>query len=73
MNVIKQAREQHHLSQSELARQIGCSQKHISSLERGETSASPAMAKKLADILSVDVLDILYPESIMAAGRPSEK
>lgn len=62
MSIIKTAREKMQLSQTELAEKVGCTQTHISSLERGQKSASPKMAKEIAEILSINVIDILYPE-----------
>lgn len=58
---IKTAREKKALSQAKLAELVGCSQEHISSLERGAKTPSPALAKKIADELQIDVLSILYP------------
>jgi hypothetical protein len=32
-------------------------------LERSQKAASPTVAKKIADVLDIDVLKILYPEA----------
>lgn len=61
MNTIKLARERKRLSQVELAEQVGCTQAHISRLEAGSKAASPVIAKRLATVLEINVLDILYP------------
>ena len=61
MNTIKLARERKRLSQVELAEQVGCTQAHISRLEASSKAASPVIAKRLATVLEINVLDILYP------------
>ncbi|MBP7810696.1 helix-turn-helix transcriptional regulator [Uruburuella suis] len=63
MNLIKQNRERKQLSQAELAEKVGCTQTYISYLERSQKAASPTVAKKIADVLDIDVLKILYPEA----------
>lgn len=61
MNAIKTAREFKKLSQTDLATRVGCTQTHISALERGEKTASPTLAKKLAAELSLPVVNVIYP------------
>ncbi|OSI20418.1 helix-turn-helix transcriptional regulator [Neisseria dumasiana] len=61
MNAIKTARKKSGLSQCELATLIGCTQTHISSLENGKKQASTQLAKKISEVLKVDVMEILYP------------
>ncbi|MFB9170200.1 helix-turn-helix transcriptional regulator [Chromobacterium piscinae] len=48
------------LTQKGVAEAIGCSQAHISNLERGIDNASPALAKKLAVLLRVKVEQVLF-------------
>ncbi|MCD5326809.1 helix-turn-helix transcriptional regulator [Chromobacterium haemolyticum] len=48
------------MTQKGVAEAIGCSQAHISNLERGIDNASPALAKKLAVLLRVKVEQVLF-------------
>lgn len=59
--LIKEKRLEKNLSQVALAEKVQCSQGHLSDIENGNVNPSPAIAKKLADILGINVLDILYP------------
>ncbi len=60
--LIKKKRLEKNLSQVALAEKVKCSQGHISDIENGNETPSPTLAKKLADVLEIDVLDILYPK-----------
>lgn len=60
--LIKEKRLEKNLSQAALAEKVQCSQGHISDIENGNETPSPALAKKLADVLEIDVLQILYPD-----------
>lgn len=62
MNVVKTTRKKRGLSQSELASLVGCTQTHISSIEKGKKQVSVALAKKISEALKVDVTEILYPK-----------
>lgn len=59
--LIKEKRLEKNLSQTALAVKVKCSQGHLSDIENGNVTPSSALAKKLADVLGIDVLDILYP------------
>lgn len=50
------------LTQNQLAEKSGVLQSTISRLERGQDSASPSTAEKLASVLGISELEILYPE-----------
>ena len=60
---IKEKRIQMGISQVELAEKCQCSQGHISDIEKGKQSPSPSLAKKIADILGIDIMEILFPEN----------
>lgn len=47
------------MSVSELARQCGTSQPHLSNIETGRRSASPSLLRALATVLKVPVLALL--------------
>lgn len=59
---IATARKRKGISQIELAEKVGCTQTNISHIELGRQSPTPVLAKKIADILEMNVLDILYPD-----------
>lgn len=56
---LRVIRERSGLSISELARQCGTSQPHLSNIETGRRSASPALLRELAIVLKVPVLALL--------------
>ncbi|OQS32489.1 helix-turn-helix transcriptional regulator [Chromobacterium haemolyticum] len=62
MNPIREARQKLDLTQPELAKRVGVTQGHISSLERGNWKASPELAKRLALELGISAMDILFPD-----------
>jgi len=49
------------LTQQGLAQEVGCSQANISLLERGITTPSPDLAKKLACRLGMNIEQVLFP------------
>jgi len=56
---LRVIRERSGLSVSQLARLVGISQPHLSNLEVGRRSASPALARRLAAELRVSLVAIL--------------
>ena len=56
------ARKKKQLSQYAVAEQVGCTQTNISQLELGKQRPSLLLAKKLAELLEINVIDVLYPE-----------
>jgi transcriptional regulator with XRE-family HTH domain len=68
---LREQRELHGLSQSELARAAGVSRDSISNYETGQREAWPATAKKLADALDVDIADLASPK-VRAPSSPDE-
>ena len=58
-HALRAIRERSGLSVSALARQAGTSQPHLSNIEGGRRSASPALVRKLAEVLKVPVLALL--------------
>lgn len=56
------ARKKKKLSQYAVAEQVGCTQTNISQLELGKQRSSLLLAKKLAELLEINVMDVLYPE-----------
>lgn len=43
------------MSVSDLAEAVGCRQAHLSNVELGRRGASPALVKKLAEVLAVPI------------------
>lgn len=58
-HALRAIRERSGMSVSELARQAGTSQPHLSNIEGGRRSASPALLLQLAEVLKVPVLALL--------------
>lgn len=58
-HALRVIRERSGISVSELARRAGMSQPHLSNIETGKRSASPAAVRQLADALRVPVLALL--------------
>ena len=54
-NLLSAARLKANLSQSQLADKLGARQNMISDYERGKRRLSPAMAKRMAEILHLNV------------------
>ncbi|AXF86787.1 hypothetical protein DTO96_102543 [Ephemeroptericola cinctiostellae] len=61
MNNIAQARSKLKLTQQELAEKVGCSAAHVSYLESGTKTASPALAKKIAEFFEIPPSAVIYP------------
>ena len=61
-NKLAVARKRKGYTQQFVALQVGCNQANISHLEVGRQIATPKMAKQLAELLDIDVMDVLYPE-----------
>ena len=47
MNVLQKYRGDRHITQTELAQQLGCSQSHIANLEAGRKAPSTGFLQKL--------------------------
>ena len=58
-HALRAIRERSGMSVTELARQAGTSQPHLSNIEGGRRSASPALVRQLATVLKVPVLALL--------------
>ncbi len=54
-NLLSAARLKENLSQAQLAEKLGIRQNMISDYERGKRKLSPAMAKRIAEILGIKV------------------
>jgi transcriptional regulator with XRE-family HTH domain len=57
------------LLRSKVADDNGISESHLWRLEKGETTASPETAAKLAAYFVIDEREILYPERYMQKAR----
>ena len=68
---LREQRELHGLSQSELGRSAGVSRDSISNYETGQREAWPSTAKKLAAALGVDIADLASPK-VRAPSSPDE-
>ena len=62
MTPMRDARKRLGMTQKQLAEQVGISQAHICNLEKEKEQASPDLAKRLAAVLGMDVMQILFPE-----------
>lgn len=61
---LREVREQHGLTGSELAKAAGVTRQHIQRVEAGITSSSDDVRIKIASVLGVQVTDIWsYPEA----------
>ena len=65
---IKKLRQEHNMTQGELAEKIGIHQKQVSSYERGRNTPSTEILIKLAEVFNVS-LDYLAFES---KGQPAK-
>lgn len=61
MNLIKEKREEKQISQAELGKMLGVSQQHIQRFEKGYP-VPVKYATKLAQILNIEVKELLPPE-----------
>lgn len=64
---LKRFRYEAGLEQAELAAMVGCSQPHISELERGTASAGVAILRRLAEALGRKTVDLMQPDQQVAA------
>jgi transcriptional regulator with XRE-family HTH domain len=69
---VRQKREEAGLSQRQLAHEAGVSFSNISRLESGfHTSPSPGLLKNIADVLDIDLAELLSYLGIEIAGSGS--
>lgn len=61
-NILKELREQHGLTQDELAELVGVSRQTIISLEKGKYDPSIKLAFKLSKVLKTAIEDIFLYE-----------
>lgn len=59
---IRDARKRLGITQPQLAIKVKVSQGHISGVENGKENPSPDLAKRLAKVLGIPVMEILFPE-----------
>jgi transcriptional regulator with XRE-family HTH domain len=59
MILLKQLREEHNLTQSQMAEKIGYSQQSISFIENGKRSPSTKQLKKISKIFGVSLNNLL--------------
>lgn len=59
---LKKARKAKGYSQAGLAEVVGVSQATISSIENMIEPTSPAIAEKIANVLGISEMEILYPK-----------
>ncbi|WP_054285750.1 helix-turn-helix transcriptional regulator [Gulbenkiania mobilis] len=62
MTPMRMTRKARGLTQADLAQVLGCSQAHVSDVERGTAAASPKLAAEIAKVLGIPEEQILYPE-----------
>ena len=60
-NVLKDSRKAKGLTQTALAAAVGCDQATISKYESGAASPTTELAPKLAELLDLPVVRVLYP------------
>ena len=67
---LRLARERRQMTASQVAAAVGVSRVHISKIESGAFTASPAIAKKLAEFFGAPLTrdQILFPEEYIKAG-----
>ena len=58
---LLKARKAKGFTQAYVAEQVGCTQTNISHIEIGRQRATPEIAQKLAELLGLSPMDILYP------------
>ncbi len=56
---IRELRQQHHLTQEQVAELIHMSKNGYANIERGQTSISINRLEKLAEVFGVDILELL--------------
>lgn len=67
MNKVKQARKRAGMKANELAERAGLTPSHISKVERGLGGVSAGAAKRIAEVLGIPVVDVIFPEEKEAA------
>lgn len=63
MNRIRELRERVGMSQSELARRIGCGQSTLSEIETGRIDLKLRRMEAIAEALNVPISDLFEPSS----------
>lgn len=63
MKALKEYVEREGMSQRELARKIGVSEGLVSLILSGQRKIGKKAARAVADLLGIDVADVLYPSS----------
>jgi DNA-binding XRE family transcriptional regulator len=66
---LRKARCDQNKTQAEIASAIGLTEASLSRIERGQQAPSAAIAAKLAILLGISELEILYPERFKTRGR----
>lgn len=69
---LRKAREQAGLTIAELATAAGVDRGNLSRIERGRTNASLESAERLAKVLGISELEILYPERYATTDSASQ-
>jgi transcriptional regulator with XRE-family HTH domain len=69
---IKLRREELRLDQAGLARQLGVQQQTISKWEKAKTVPKPSRIRDLADVLRVEVSDLMRYAGYLAEGDPED-
>lgn len=59
---IKQLREEHHLSQEQVAEKMGISPNSYGKLERGETKLTLEKLEQIANIFDMDIVELINTE-----------
>lgn len=62
VNSVKYYREQHGVTQEQLAASVGVSRQSIISIEKGQYTPTTVLALKLANVLQVTVEDLFQLE-----------
>lgn len=60
---LKSIRLKHNLTQNEIAKKVGITQQHYNHIELNKRNPSIKVAKKISNILDIDVL-LFFPELI---------
>lgn len=69
---VKLRREELRLDQVALARQLGVQQQTVSKWEQAKTVPKPGRIRELAEVLRVDVSDLMRYAGYLAEGDPKE-
>lgn len=69
---LRKAREQAGLTIAELATAAGVDRGNLSRIERGRTNASLESAERLAKVLGISELEILYPKRYAPTDSASQ-